>query len=803
MNNLRYLIVFVFMVVLVFPAYADVSTEDLGMKIIPGKIVENSEGVIEVYSVSGDMPVNKLIATSSDPLIVKILSIEQDETHMISTVKIQSFAAGDVKIALAAPGFSSNEFDLKVYTNSNMATKLMLKTTPSTYASNGPKTGYIAVESTNSNDVPTPVASDMIVSISTSDNNIVTPHDNSLVIKKGEYYTIGQFTVNGVGTAQISASSTNMQSVSSSITVSNINHQNTVQLYVYPKTINAYAASSAYAIVQLHDESGNPIITQNDIPVKIQVTNASGIGTINTSKESPLFQIGEQALIKKGTYWAYVPIEVTAGTSGTFNVIASATGNLISSPVPLISDANNTLLDTKSARLDSLPILVTGQKELVGVIHLEDPYGKMLIAKNDLKIRIDSSDPSVISVPDVPMDKGSEAALVFAQVGKTANPVTLDVVTDNPQTMPQIISSTVIDPSSLNAESLLAKSLTHTKIPIAYYLTKDNALTYSTSELPLMVSPSDSIQTEKLSISKDQPILVSDGVLLKDGSQNLSVISPIFSSTFSIEGISINAKSIEFDYPEKIVTGLPNTFSIELLDSQQVPTYSDHDMIVKLVSSDPSVIEMPDSIKITSGSYFTTFTVHAKSEGKSEIALLANEIPLSKFDVNVISIVPDVNIQSTDFGESGLPLSAEITATYKNVSLKDLKVDWTIDGAKIQNMDSVTNSDGKAKMTFVAQSSGKVHIQASVSGGLYKITSVSKDITINAPLTSNTASQNIQDKYSILGGIDPLMLIIPVVAGIGILIFKKREMFEEISEKFNLSEKIIELKARVSHNREN
>ena len=790
------------MIVLVFPAYADVSTEDLGMKIIPGKIVENSEGMIEVYSVSGNIPVNKLIATSSDPSIVKISGIEQDETHMISTVKIKSLTAGDVKIALAAPGFSSNEFDLRVYTNSNIATKLMIKTTPSTYASNGPKSGYIAVESMNNNDVPTLVSSDTLISISTSDNNIVTPHDNTIVIKKGEYYTVEQFTVNSAGTAQISASSANMQSVSASITVNNINHQNTVQLYVYPKTINAYAATSAYAIVQLHDDSGNPVIAQNDIPVKVQVTNATGIGTINTSSESPLFQIGEQALIKKGTYWSYVPIEVTAGTSGTFNVIASATGNLISSPVSLISDANNTLLDTKSARLDSLPILATGEKELVGVVHLEDPYGKMLVAKNNLKIRIDSSDPSVVSVPDVSMDKGSEAALVFAQVGKTANPVTLDVVTDNPQTIPQVISSIAIDSSSLNAESLLAKSLTHTKIPIAYYLTKDNALSYSTSELPLMVSPSDSIQTETLSMSKDQPILVSDGVLLKDGSQNLSVISPIFSSTFSIEGISVIPKSLQFDYPEKIVAGLENTFSIELLDSQQIPTYSDHDMQIKLVSSDPSVIEMPDSVKINSGSYFTTFTVHAKSEGKSEIALLANEIPLSKFDVNVISIVPDVNMQSLDFGESGLPLSAEITATYKQVPLKDLKVDWKVDGAKIQNMDSMTNSDGRAKMTFIAESSGQVHVQASVSGGLYKITSMSKDITINAPLASST-TQNISNKSSILGGIDPLMLIIPVVAGIGILIFKKREMFEEISEKFNLAEKITELKARVSHNREN
>jgi hypothetical protein len=803
MDNLRHILLLVFIISIIFPAYADISPPaELGMKIIPGKIVENSEGAIEVYSKTGDIPVDGLIATSSNPSIVQISNVEQDETHMISTVKIKTFAAGDVKIALAAPGFSSNEFDLTVYTNSNIATKLMIKATPSTYATNGPKYGYIAVESTNNNDVPTPVASDMLVSVSASDNNIVTPHDDHLVIRKGEYYAVGSITINGAGTAQLSASSQSMQSVSTSITVNQINPQNTVQLYVYPKTINAYSASSAYAIVQLHDESGNPVLATNDIPVKVQITNSSGISTINTSRESPLFQIGEQALIKKGSYWSYVPIEVTAGTRGTFNVVATTTGSLVSSPVQLTSNTNNTLLDTKSVRLDSLPILATGQRELIGVVHLEDPSGKMLIAKDNMQIKIDSSDPSVVSTYDTQMDKGSQAALVFAQVGKTANPVTLDVVTDNPQIVTQSISSIAVDSNSLKSESLLPKVLTHTKIPIAYYITKNGALSFSTSDLPLMVSPSDSIQTDALVMHKDQSILLSDGTLLKDGLQSLSVISSMFSSTFSIDSTSVNPQSIAFDYPEKITAGLQSMFSIELLDSQQIPTYSDHDIIIKLVSSDPTVIEMPDSVKINSGSYFTTFNVHAKNEGTSEIALLANEIPLSKFDVNVISITPDVNMQSSDFGESSVPMSAEITATYKQVPLKGLKVDWKVDGATIQNMDSIIDSNGKAKMTFIANSPGPVHISASVSGGLYTITTSSKDVTINAPLASiseNTPKNNL----SMLGGIDPLMLVIPVVMSIGILIFKKREMFEEMSEKFNLSEMIAELKEKISPVREN
>jgi hypothetical protein len=105
-------------------------------------------------------------------------------------------------------------------------------------------------------------------------------------------------------------------------------------------------------------------------------------------------------------------------------------------------------------------------------------------------------------------------------------------------------------------------------------------------------------------------------------------------------------------------------------------------------------------------------------------------------------------------------------------------------------------------MTFIADNAGPVHIEASVSGGLYKVTTTSKDITINAPLSS--ASDNVpKSNMSIMGGVNPLLLVIPVVAGIGILIFKKREMFEEISEKFNLSEIIEEIKNKISNRGEN
>ena len=788
---------------MIFPisGYAD-TAPDLGMTLLPGKIMENTQGIIEVFSKTDGVSVDKLIATSSDQSIVQVLDVTQDDGHMMSKIKINAIKAGDAKIAIAAPGFSSSEFDLTVFKNSNIATNLLIKTTPTSFATNGPTNGYVAVESANSDGIPTPVTSDMPVSITTSDSKIVNPVDTQIVIKKGEYYAVGKFIVDQPGTALVYASSPSMQAVSSQVTVNNVDSQNTVQVYVYPTTINAFKSTTAYVITQLHDSSGNPVIATNDVPVTVQVTNATGTGSINTSKQNLLFQVNEPMVIKKGSYWAYVPVEVSSGAAGKYNVTVSAKGNLVSSPALITANATSVILDTKSARMNALPIMMTGQKELIGVVHLEDPSGNLLLPKEDLSIHIDSSNPSVVSIPDVQMARGSQAALVFGQVGTVVNPVTLNVVTDSPQSVVPTITGSASGTDSLNVQPLLPKVLTHDTFPLAFFMTKDSSLDTLMSDFDLAVSPIDSIQTGKLSMVKSQSILVSDATLTKDGLQAFSATAPTYSTVFNVEGLSMNAKSISMVYPDKLIAGLKSTIAIELLDAQQIPAYANHDIDVKFVSSNPSVIQFPDSVKIAAGSYFSTFDVEAKSDGQSEIAVLADEIPLSKFTVNTMSIVPDVNIASADFTESGIPISAEITTSYKQIPLKGLSVDWKIDGAQIKSMDSVTNDEGKAKITLVSDSPGTIHIDASVLGGEYQLTHATKDVTVNAPLAASSSESTSQNNVSLFG-VNPLFLIIPIVAGVGILFFKKKEMFEGISEKMNLQERFSELKERMSERRRN
>ncbi|TLY08786.1 MAG: hypothetical protein E6K83_01360 [Thaumarchaeota archaeon] len=375
-------------------AYAQ-SDNALGVRVIPNKIMENTEGIIQVYANSDSIiKIDKLIATSSDSSVIQILGIEQEAGGYITDVKIQAVNAGDAKIALAAPGFLSNEFQITVSKNTGAATTLLIKATPGTFLYNGPKLGYVTVELANEAGFPTYANTDIPVTITSSDSGVVNIMTSQITIPKDSYYAVGKFEAKQEGTALISAVSPSMSTTSASVIVNAQDPTQTIQVYVYPQTINAYKAATAYVAVQLHDSSGNPVIAKQDIPIKVKITNSSGTESINTSEQKTLIQADQPLIIKKDSYWAYIPVSVNAGLNGKYDISISAKGYTISSPAQITTLTSNSLFDDKFAQVDILPILATGQKELIGVLHLQDSSANPILAKQNLQVHVDSSDSS-------------------------------------------------------------------------------------------------------------------------------------------------------------------------------------------------------------------------------------------------------------------------------------------------------------------------------------------------------------------------------------------------------------------------
>ncbi|TLX70114.1 MAG: hypothetical protein E6L05_04510 [Thaumarchaeota archaeon] len=792
--------------IIVFPtlAYAQTASE-FSYRLLPDKIVANTEGVLQVY-VKGNLPtkIDNLIASSSDSHVIQITGIEQNKDGYVTNVKIKAVSSGTANIALAAPGFTSQEFSITIYSNNITPANLLIKTTPSTFSMNEATQGYVTVELGNQLGIPFKAKQDTSITLTTTDSNIINLKNTQLTIKQGEYFAIGQFEVKKDGSAQISASTMSLTAVSSAVTVSTTTTPQTIQLFVFPTKINNFQNSYGYVIAQLHNSAGNLALAKEDITIPVQVTDSSKTLLPNTSGENPLVSANAPIVIKKGSYWGFTTVSVNTGVTSTYDVSISPKGYMVTSAPSLQTTTVNTFADN-SAVLDLLPILATGQKELIGIMHLEDTTGNPIMAADDLQIEVVSSDTNSLSIDKAKLDKGTGAALVFGKVGTFASSPTLKVITLNTQTLTSPIIAPTKESVALVAEPLLPKILSNEDFPLALYLKNAGVYSYFTTDVSPIFSPRDIFLTESKMLQKDQSIVLFNSKSLKPGPIALSIDAVDYATTtLSLDSSSSAPASISLAYPEKIISNFKNTFSMQLLDSQQNPVFMDKDTQIKLVSSDPSILDVPENVVIKQGDYYSFFNVNAKQAGNAELAVLANDIPLSKFEVVVTSVLPTIGITSNDYVNPNTTFDAALTVQYNNAPMSGLKVDWSAEGAKIQSMDSVTDNDGKAKITLLSQDPNKIDIKATVSGGIFSTTSVDKQVTVNQPLTTqNTPAQNTLNTngFSIFG-INPLFIVIPAgAAGAGIIL-KKKNMLDGITQKINLLEKVSEIKERITTLRE-
>ncbi len=786
---------------------------ELGYRFLPNKIVANTDAVLQVYAKDASLPrsIDSLIATSSDSSIIQISDVEKDQSGFITIVKIKALNAGITQIALAAPGFVSQEVPVTVYSDNNAPTKLLIKTTPNTFSTYQAEKGYVAVELANDAGIPIKARQDTSITLGTTDSTIINLKDAELTIKTGDYFAIGQFVVKKDGTAQISASASSIATVSSTVTVSTAETTKTVQLYVFPKTLNAYQNSFGFVIAQLQ-QNGIPVQATEDITLPVQVTNSSGIQMINTSGENPTVSANFPIVIKKGSYWGYTHISVVAGTNGTWNVGLTAKGYLLPAAVT-VKTASGSLLSDHTALLDLVPVLATGQKELIGVMHLEDDSvspPRPVIANNDLQIEVDSSDPTTLSVDNVMMNKGTGAALVFGNVASTI-PVqpSLHVVTIGPPSIPQAYSPAITVPTSnslaLVADPLLPAILADNEFPLAIYMTNSGAITYFPNDLNPFISPKDIFQTDSKTLPQGESMVLLNSKSLKAGPLTITASAGDFTTNLSINSLSSRPTTISIDYPDKILSNFKNTFSVQLLDSQGRPVFLEDDTQIKLVSSDPTILNVPDSVIIKKGSYYSLFDVEASKSGITELAVLTSDLPLAKFNVGVTSLTPAISISSSDYVDQNTIVSATLNAQYLGAPLNGMKVDWNVKGATIQNMDSVTDKDGNAKISLLSQDPKSIDIKASVSGGAFAVTTTSKTINVNQPLGTTAAANTTPNTTgSSLFGFNPLFIVIPVAAAAagGIIILKKKNMLDGITEKISFIGKVSELKERLTQLRE-
>jgi len=127
-----------------------------------------------------------------------------------------------------------------------------------------------------------------------------------------------------------------------------------------------------------------------------------------------------------------------------------------------------------------------------------------------------------------------------------------------------------------------------------------------------------------------------------------------------------------------------------------------------------------------------------------------------------------------------------LDAKVLDTPLSNLKINWNIQGAQIQEISEVTDKNGKIKLSLIAEDSEKISIQATTSD-FDKITAT-KEIKITS---GDAVPLKGEAEPNFLGDNIVLVLIPGAVIGSSILL-RKRGLLEPITERFPFVESIFE-----------
>src|SRR3990172_1947870 len=780
--------------------YGADSNFEFGTRFIPTKLVEDKEGMIHIFAKKGTSLVPEkipgLTVTSLDSKIIRVLTVKDSESGFVSEVTVKGIKAGTTKLFLAAPGFSSQELPVTVYGNVFNQEQLLVKVVPDTFSSDGPFRGLVSVELADADGFPVKAAEDVSVSLSVANNNILDISQENLVIKKGEYFTGTHFIVKdsgNAGTTNIFATAPGMEAKSNTITVDEQVEDLQVKLYLLQEDINVFGkAAKAHIIVQLQlKDSEEPVIASKDITVKYKVTNDI-FANQNTSPDANIGDKTGTITINKGSYWGHDTFTLLGGQTGNYLVTITS-----GDPLTLESDTIQAVFYDQNVanvpsndgdrfvKFEGLPIFTTGNKELLGIVFLEDEQDFPIVSDKNLEIKLDSSDSDFLSIDDVFLQIGEGSALVFGKVGHSIPNGITDAFEINPvveveseSSSPTVVEVFGSDETSLQliAEPLIPKVLKDTEFPIVLYFTESSQVTKFPKNSNLFVSPSEIFDVETKPVFSGDDLIMLNTKAIDSGSDTLQfTVNDFPDTTLTIESLSLKPANIIIDHSETIFTGTNDVFSVQLVNSQNLPVFATEDIEITFVVNDESKIQVPHTLTIKKGEYYTLFDAGPKTSGVTEISALSEGLPLSTTNIKISSLTPSLLLNAPEIVESGEVFTVKIEAKQDDLPLSGLGVQWNVDGGILQLSDSKTGTTGEASASIISISGSAVNIKASVSSSYYSPSTVTKTVRVNS--TSEFLAFAEEEPRFIkpeIVGIDPVIIIVPaVIILMGYILIKK------------------------------
>jgi len=755
--------------------FAIENEHELEYNILPKKIHENDVVLLEVYNtVRGQILLDKirdLKVESLDKSIIEVIDFE--ETHDYKTlVKLKAKNEGEAILYIFAEGSQSLEFLVTVYGN-NLPKYISLDIFPNILDVKENNQGILSVLLTDEQGISTRADKDYLIKLSTSKSGIVSLSNSNIIISKGDFGAKQTFTVIKSGIVSITAKTDDLES--SELLVVEEKPERTIEISIIPKNISSSHTSNGHLIAQLF--SGDKLTKAiEDVTVYYKISSRNST-VVNTSLEDNAINPTGYFQIKKGQTGGHIQFSIQKGVADSYTITATSKDPLIIKE-KTFDTIDVELYGNNEIKFSPLSVLADGNRQLLGIIYLEDENGHPVIANRNIVVPFIASDESV-SVETSIIKNGFESALVYGNMGY--------FVPSDTNIAPQTQNSELVelDVHGFDIESVSMKTHLSTDTIlngeqhwiIVYMESSDGNLFKIPENQQIKISDSKIFQIDKDKIETYPYFVLIPITAMDTGFEDLVLSNGEFETNVFLSSVSSKPDSLDLGYSDKLFKGIKDSFVIQILNSQGLPVEINEDIEVKIFSSDPGVIDFPKNVIISQKSSFVKLEIIPTTSGTTEISLVSEGLPIITEEIIVEETTPTIQITSNDIVNEGESFIVSILAKQNGVPLQNVVVTWKFEGGISTIAEEKTGPTGEAVASIITTSDDSVKILVSINNGPIQSAFASKIVRVNATtleIFDESESQNSFKKPD-MGGFDPVLILVPALIGGMILYMKKKK----------------------------
>lgn len=752
-------------------SFAAESNFDLNYDLSPQKIHEGDILTLEIYRTIKDQIVFEKIENirveSLDSSIIEVQDFV--ETHEFKNrITLKAINEGSTFLYAFADGNHPLEIPITIYAN-NSPSNLSLDIFPNSVNNDNNSHVVLTLTLTNNNGIVTLAENDFFVKLSASKSDVIPIDNSNLIISKEEFSSNKIFTNLNPGIVTITAKSGDLESFE--LLTVNERPEQTIEVSVFPKTLSSSNTANGHIIAQLFSDgelvkASKDITIFYEIPLESEDVNSST--DINSLNPSGYFHI------KEGFSYGHEIFSIQKGITDSHTITVTS-----QDPLVVVEESFETLdvevYGDEEVKFESVDVLADGSRQLVGVIFLEDVNGHPVTSDRDIVVPFTSSD-DLVSIETTTIHQGYSSALVFGTIGNFV-PSTTDI---KPQILNSELTSLTIHGFSEDSISLEIHSVTDT-IPkekthwiISYLESSDGELFKIPDNQKIQISDSAIFEIEEDLIQQYPYFILIPVTAVGEGEDELQFSLDNFETSMSLTSAITEPSSLQLDFSEKLYNGISDIFTIQVLDGSGLPVSAETDIEVKIFSSQSSVIDFEKNVKIPKNTSFTSFEIIPLSSGTTEISLVSEGLPVVTEEITIGDLTPTIQITSADLIDEGESFLVSILAKQNNAPLRNALVTWEFDGGITTIADEKTGPTGEAVASIIPTSNESVKIHATINNGPIQSAYASKIVKVNATMPV-LSDEELDDSFKKpdLGGIDPVLILVPALIG-GMIFYMKK-----------------------------